>query len=109
MQEQQGNIGDENLEDDSFDQLCRDLLANNFSRYQLQTQELLKKGRLEGELNGHKYSYTLKKNECSFNIAMPPKLEMQQFALTQLHWRKAKKLEHIPLFFAQCEAALLVD
>jgi hypothetical protein len=109
MSDQRLNPSNENYGDESFDQLCRDLLAANHSRYQLQTQELLKKGRLEGELNGYKFAYALEKNECTFTIALPPKLEMQQQATTHLHWRKSKKLEYIPLFFAQCEAAILVD
>jgi hypothetical protein len=103
------NLADESSGDESFDQLCRELLSVNLSRYQLQTQELLRKGRLEGELNGYKFAYILAKNECTFTIALPPKLEMQQQATTHLHWRKSKKLEYIPLFFAQCEAAILVD
>jgi hypothetical protein len=109
MSDQQGKFANEGYGDETFEQRCRDLLAANLSRYQLQTQELLKKGRLEGELNGYKFAYTLAKNECSFTIALPPKLEMQQQATTHLHWRKSKKLEYIPLFFAQCEAAILVD
>ncbi len=109
MTDQHRNLSDESNGDESFDQLCRELLSVNLSRYQLQTQELLKKGRLEGELNGYKFAYTLANNECTFTIAVPPKLEMQQQATTHLHWRKSKKLEYIPLFFAQCEAAILVD
>ncbi len=109
MTDQHRNLSDESNGDESFDQLCRELLSVNLSRYQLQTQELLKKGRLEGELNGYKFAYILAKNECTFTIALPPKLEMQQQATTHLHWRKSKKLQYMPLFFAQCEAAILVD
>lgn len=103
-----GAVGDY-FESEAFDQLCRDLLAANASRYEIQAEQLLKEGRLEGELNGYKYSYTLKKNECSFSLEISPSLEMKRYVQTYLHWRKSKKKEYIPLFFAQCEATLLID
>lgn len=94
---------------DAFDQLCRDLLLANESRYQLQAEELLKRGQLEGELNGYRYRYELERNSCTFSVVLPPSSEFNNYAHTFLHWRKTKKREHIPLFFAQCEATLLTD
>lgn len=94
---------------ESFDQLCRDLLSANSSRYQAQAEELLKYGHLEGELNGYKYAYTLNRNHCLFTLIQPPGTEFKQYAGTYLHWRKSKKKEYISLFFAQCEATLLTD
>lgn len=96
-------------EGEPFDQLCRDLLSVNASRYQLQAEELLKRGHLEGELNGYKYEYKLERNDCLFTLVLSPSTEFKQYARTYLHWRKSKKKENIPLFFAQCEAMLLTD
>jgi hypothetical protein len=104
----EGAYGDY-YEVESFDQLCRDLLSANSSRYQAQAEELLKYGHLEGELNGHKYAYKLERNDCLFTLVLSPSAEFKQYARTYLHWRKSKKKEYIPLFFAQCEATLLTD
>lgn len=93
--------------DNSFEQLCRNLLAQNSSRYQEQTLELLAKGFLVGELNGYRFEYRIEKSECSFKFAVPPELELKQHARTYLNWRKSRKIKYLPQFFAQCEASLI--
>jgi hypothetical protein len=75
-------------DDNSFDQLCRNLLAQNSSRYQEQTLELLAKGFLVGELNGYRFEYRIEKR-------------------MYLNWRKSRKIKYLPQFFAQCEASLI--
>lgn len=96
-------------EDESFDQLCRDLLAKNHSRYQEQTLELLAKGHLELNLNGFEYEYRLEKHDVSFRFAAVPETEFKEYARTYVYQGESQKLEYIPLFFAQCEATLLSD
>lgn len=97
------------VEDDSFDQLCRDLYAKNYSRYQEQTLELLSKRHLELNLNGIHYEYRIEKHDVSFRFAATPDAEIKEYARTYVHWRKSRKKENIPLFFAQCEATLIAD
>ncbi len=99
----------DDMDDEPVDKLARDLLNQNISRYQQQASELLEKGHLKGELNGYKYEYVLENNECSFMLIIPPSESMKQYARTYVHRKKSEKMEHIPLFFARCEATLLAD
>lgn len=103
------DAGHDETDDEPVDQLARELLDENISRYQAQASELLEKGCLKGELNGYHYEYMLDKNECSFRLIIPPSESMKEYARTYVHRKKSQKMEYIPLFFARCEATLFVD
>ena len=103
------NTSHDDMDDEPVDQLARELLDQNISRYQAQATELLEKGCLKGELNGYRYEYILQKHECSFRLIIPPSESMKEYARTYVHRKKSQKMQYIPLFFARCEATLFVD
>lgn len=103
------DAGYDETDDEPVEQLTRELLDENISRYQEQASELLEKGCLKGELNGYRYEYMLERHECSLRLIVPPSESMKEYARTYVHRKKSQKMEYIPLFFARCEATLFVD
>ena len=106
------NENDASLRDDEWDAryfgLINELAEKNASRYEAQTDELLKKGLLNIEFNGAHIEFKLTPLGCCFGTDNPHNQRITN-SWIRMGWGKSVKRKALPHYFAQAEASVILD
>ena len=94
-------------DDSEYFEFIFKLEEENESRYQAQARELVKSKTLITELNGILIRYKLSFRYFLCEISFDGGENYHSKSLARMRWRKAEKLEALPLLFADTEASLL--
>ena len=105
------NDDDATLRDDEWDaryfDLINELAEKHASRYELQTDELLKKRLLKVEFNGANIEFKLTPNGCWF--CTDDSLGQQNTnSWVRMGWGKSTKRRSLPNYFAEAEASIIL-
>lgn len=102
----------ESLENEEWDAryfgLIYELAEKNRSRYELQTEQLLKIGFLNIECDGAVIEFKLTPTGCSFSTVDSASARSSS-SWIRMGWGKSAKREALPHYFAQAEASVLID
>jgi hypothetical protein len=85
-----------------------ELAEKNASRYESQTNELLKKRVLSVEFNGAKIEFKLTPKGCSFNTN-DSHSQQNKYSWKRMGWGKSAKRRALPQYFAEAEASIIMD
>jgi len=96
-------------EEQKFFSLLFDLEAANASRYEQQAIELINSRVMTTEFQNQILAFKLDRVGCSFSISQDQGKTFNKLAWTRLGWRNSDKLIGLPLFFANCEARVLLE
>ena len=94
--------------DANFFGLVLELSSKNYSRYQSQTELLLKEKSLELTIQGQRVLYELDRVGCKFSIVKGTN-DLEKQSWSRIGWRKSEKKRALPRFFAKTEASLLLN
>ena len=105
------NDDDATLRDDEWDAryfgLINELAEKHASRYELQTDELLKKRLLKVEFNGANIEFNLTPNGCWF-CTDDPLGQQNTNSWVRMGWGKSAKRRSLPNYFAEAEASIIL-
>ena len=105
------NDDDATLRDDEWDaryfDLINELAEKHASRYELQTDELLKKRLLKVEFNGANIEFKLTPNGCWF-CTDDPLGQQNTNSWVRMGWGKSAKRRSLPNYFAEAEASIIL-
>ena len=100
------------LRDDEWDAryfgLKNELAKKYASRYEVQTDELLKKRVLKIEFNGANIEFKLTPQGCWFGTNNP-RGQQTTNSWIRMGWGKSAKRKALPNYFAAAEASLIID
>jgi hypothetical protein len=100
------------LRDDEWDAryfgLINELSEKHASRYETQTNELLKKRVLKIEFKGANIEFKITPTGCSFRT-IDPQGQRNTNSWIRMGWGKSAKRRALPYYFAQAEASVIVD
>ena len=103
---------DATLRDEEWDAryfgLINELAKKNSSRYELQTDELLKKRFLKIEFNGANIEFKLTPQGCWF-CTDDPRGQQNTNSWIRMGWGRSAKRKALPYYFAQAEASIIID
>jgi hypothetical protein len=103
---------EDNFDDEAHDaqyfNLIFELANKNSSRYELQTEKILKKGYLLVEFCGATIEFKVTPTGCSFSISDDASARRSRSWL-RMGWRKSAKRRSLPNYFAQAEASVLIN
>ena len=103
---------DATLRDEEWDAryfgLINELAKKNSSRYELQTDELLKKRFLKIEFNGANIEFKLTPQGCWF-CTDDPRGQQSTNSWIRMGWGRSAKRKALPYYFAQAEASVIID
>lgn len=106
------NDEDATLRDDEWDAryfgLISELAEKHASRYEVQTDELLKRRVLKLEFNGATIEFKLTPQGCWF-CTDDPRGHRNTNSWIRMGWGKSAKRRALPYYFAEAEASLIVD
>lgn len=88
--------------------LMSELAEKNASRYEMQTNELLRKRVLKVECNGASIKFKLTPKGCSFDTS-DPQGQQSTNSWIRMGWGKSAKRRALPHYFAQAEASIIMD
>ena len=103
----EGNFDDE-AHDARFFDLIFDLAVKNNSRYEMQTEKILKDGSLIVEFSGATIKFKVTPTGCSFSISDDASARTLGSWL-RMGWGKSAKRRALPNYFAQAEASVLIN
>jgi hypothetical protein len=105
------NDDDATLRDDEWDAryfgLISELAEKHASRYEVQTDELLKRRVLKLEFNGATIEFKLTPQGCWF-CTDDPRGHRNINSWIRMGWGKSAKRSALPHYFAQAEASVIV-
>lgn len=107
-------MNDENasLRGDEWDaryfSLINELAVKHASRYELQTDELLKKRVLKIEFNGANIEFKLTPKGCWF-YTDDPQGQRSTNSWVRMGWGKSTKRRSLPNYFAEAEASIILN
>lgn len=93
----------------AYFEFMAELGVKNASRYELQTQELVKNRKIELEIKDFIVRYKLDRVGCSFQVSKDGGKTFREKTWVRTGWRKSGRLSYLPLFFAQCETNVLLN
>ena len=103
---------DATLRDEEWDAryfgLINELAEKNSSRYELQTDELLKKRFLKIEFNGANIEFKLTPQGCWF-CTDDHRGQQSTYSWIRMGWGRSAKRKALPYYFAQAEASVIID
>lgn len=103
---------DTTLRDDEWDAryfgLIIELSEKNASRYENQTNELLKKRVLKIEFKGESIEFKITPTGCSFRISDSHGQRITN-SWIRMGWGKSAKRRALPHYFAEAEASVIID
>ena len=106
------NDDDATLRDDEWDTryfgLISELAVKNASRYEVQTDELLKKRVLKIEFNGANIEFKLTPKGCWF-YTDDPQSQRSTNSWVRMGWGKSTKRKSLPNYFAEAEASIILN
>ena len=106
------NEDDATLQDDDWDAryfgLINELAENNASRYEVQTDELLKKRVLKIEFTGATIEFKLTPTGCWF-CTDDPQGQRNTNSWIRMGWGKSAKRRSLPYYFAEAEALIILN
>ena len=106
------NDDDATLRDDEWDTryfgLISELAVKNASRYEVQTDELLKKRVLKIEFNGANIEFKLTPKGCWF-YTDDPQGQRSTNSWVRMGWGKSTKRRSLPNYFAEAEASIILN
>lgn len=106
------NDEDATLRDDEWDAryfgLISELAEKHASRYEVQTDELLKKRVLKIEFNGANIKFKLTPTGCWF-CTEDPQSQQNTNSWVRMGWGKSAKRRALPFYFAEAEASVIID
>ena len=106
------NDDDATLRDDEWDTryfgLISELAVKNASRYELQTDELLKKRVLKIEFKGANIEFKLTPKGCWF-YTDDPQSQRSTNSWVRMGWGKSTKRRSLPNYFAEAEASIILN
>jgi len=106
------NDDDATLHDDEWDTrffgLISELAVKHASRYELQTDELLKKRVLKIEFNGANIEFKLTPMGCWF-YTDDPQGQQNTNSWLRMGWGKSAKRRSLPNYFAEAEASIILN
>lgn len=106
------NDDDATLHDDEWDTryfgLISELAEKYASRYEVQTDELLKKRILKIEFNGANIEFKLTPKGCWF-YTDDPQGQRSTNSWVRMGWGKSTKRRSLPNYFAEAEASIILD
>jgi hypothetical protein len=88
--------------------LINELAKKNASRYEAQTDELLKRRVLKIEFNGATIEFKLTAQGCSF-CTNDPQSQQDTNSWIRMGWGKSAKRRALPYYFAKAEASVIID
>ena len=88
--------------------LINELAEMNASRYEVQTEELLKKRKLKIEFNGASIEFKLTPQGCWF-CTDDPRGQQITNSWIRMGWGRSAKRKALPYYFAQAEASTIID
>lgn len=88
--------------------LMTELAEKNASRYEVQTDELLKKRVLKIEFSGANIEFKLTPQGCWF-YTDDPQGRQNTNSWIRMGWSKSAKRRALPHYFAQAEASIIMD
>ncbi len=97
------------VEEEKFFSLLFGLETTNISRYEQQSIELTKNRVMTTKFQNKVLVFELDRVGCSFSISQDQGKTFDKLAWTRLGWRNSVKRSGLPLFFASCEARVLLD
>lgn len=98
-------------EDDSDSKLFAliyELAQKHNSRYEMQTEQILKKGSLVIEFIGAKIEFKITPIGCKFSISDDASAQTSSSWL-RMGWGKSAKRRALPNYFAQAEASVIIN
>lgn len=102
----------ETLGDDEWDAryfgLINELAEKHASRYEVQTDELLKRRELKLEFNGATIEFKLTPQGCWF-CTDDARGQRNTKSWIRMGWGKSSKRRALPYYFAQAEASVIID
>lgn len=103
---------DATLRDEEWDSryfgLINELAEKNASRYESQTDELLKKRLLKIEFHGASVEFKLTPQGCWF-CTDDPQGQRNTNSWVRMGWGKSAKRRALPHYFAEAEASIIID
>ena len=106
------NQDDLSLSDEEWDAryfgLINELAQENASRYEVQTDKLLKKRVLKIEFNGAIIEFKLTPQGCWF-CTNDPQSQQNTNSWIRMGWGKSAKRRALPFYFAKAEASVIID
>ena len=106
------NDDDATLRDDEWDtryfDLISELTEKYASRYEVQTDELLRKRLLKIEFNGANIEFKLTPKGCWF-YTDNPQCRRSTSSWRRMGWGKSTKRRSLPNYFAEAEAIIILD
>ena len=106
------DLNRESLENDEWDAhyfgLIYELAEKNRSRYELQTEQLLKMGSLNIEFDGAVIEFKLTPTGCSFSTVDNASARSSS-SWIRMGWGKSAKRKALSHYFAQAEASIIMD
>jgi hypothetical protein len=106
------NDEDATLRDDEWDAryfgLISELAEKHASRYEVQTDELLKRRVLKLEFNGATIEFKLTPQGCWF-CTEDPQGQQNTNSWIRMGWGKSAKRRALPYYFAEAEASVIID
>lgn len=103
----EGNFDDEE-HDTRYFNLIFELANQNNSRYEIQTEKILRNGSLLVEFSGATIEFKVTPTGCSFSISDAASLQTSGSWL-RMGWGKSAKRRALPNYFAQAEASVLMN
>ena len=88
--------------------LINELSEKYASRYEAQTDELLKKRVLKIEFNGANIEFKITPTGCSFHTN-DPQGQRNTNSWIRMGWGKSAKRKALPYYFAEAEASVIID
>ena len=88
--------------------LINELAEKNAARYEVQTEELLKKRKLKIEYSWAEIEFKLTPQGCWF-CTDDPQGQQNTNSWIRMGWGRSAKRKALPYYFAQAEASVIMD
>jgi hypothetical protein len=102
----------ETFRDDEWDSkffgLIYELVQKNRSRYEIQTEQILKNGSLKVEFSGATIEFKITPTGCSYSIS-DDEASRTSGSWLRMGWGKSAKRKALPDYFARAEASVLIN
>lgn len=98
----------EDESDSKFFALIVELALKNNSRYEIQTDQILKNGSLKVEFSGAEIQFKITPTGCQYSISDDTSAKTSSSWL-RMGWGKSAKRRALPNYFAQAEASVIIN
>lgn len=94
--------------DQKYFKLILELEEKNASRYEMQTEQILRKGSLRVEFGGAEIKFKITPTGCEYSISDDTTPTTSR-AWHRMGWGKSAKRRALPNYFAQAEASVIIN